>query len=113
MNGVRKWLAAIWAWITGAFDRPYRLIVVEGSFPTRIRSKRLYVLTEDGVPWEARLICPCGCKAALDLNLLPDERPTWRFKADKTGRATLHPSVWRNTDCKSHFILRNGRIKWC
>jgi hypothetical protein len=113
MKAIRTWLMALWAWVNGPFDRPYRLVMVEGRFPAHIDSKRLYVLTEDGVPWEARMICPCGCKAALDLNLLPDDPPTWRFEADEKKRATLHPSVWRKIDCKSHFILRNGRIQWC
>jgi hypothetical protein len=85
---------------------------VEGSFPPRLKSQTLYVLTEDGIPWQAAMICPCGCGTALDLNLLPDERPRWRFTADDKGRASLDPSVWRKVGCKSHFWLRGGRIIW-
>ena len=112
MNMVFGWIAALWAWIVGLFDRPYRLVVVEGRFPDHLNPRRLYVLTEDGDPWEARMICPCGCAAELDLSLLPDDHPTWRFSSDRQGRATLHPSVWRKIGCKSHFFLRGGKIVW-
>lgn len=113
MTWVKAWLASVWVWLVSLFGRPYRLISVEGRYPTRIEPRRVYVLTEDGTPWEARMICPCGCKAVLDLNLLPDDPPSWRIKADQRGRATLHPSVWRKIECKAHFILRDGQIRWC
>ncbi len=29
------------------------------------------------------------------------------------GAATLLPSVWRTTGCKSHFIIYKGRLIWC
>jgi hypothetical protein len=25
----------------------------------------------------------------------------------------LYPSVWRKGGCRSHFIMRKGRIRWC
>ena len=109
-------LAAIWTWITGWFTglfRPrYRLEEVHGAFPPRLRRLTLYVLKEDGTPWQAAMICPCGCGATLEMNLLPDERPMWRYDVSAKGFPSLKPSVWRQVGCRSHFFLRSGQIIW-
>lgn len=105
-------LVAAWTWLLSLFERPYRLEVNEGSFPKRLDRRCIYILTEDGDPWEARMVCPCGCKEELDLNLIPDDHPTWKATADDRGRATLHPSVWRHIGCRSHFWVRKGRVIW-
>jgi hypothetical protein len=98
--------------VSKRFGRRYLLTTVEGAFPAKLKHRRVYVLTEDGTPWQASMICPCGCGKTLELNLLPDERPVWRYSADKKGRVSLLPSVWRQVGCRSHFWLRNGRIMW-
>lgn len=103
----------VWLVARDFFAHRIRLVKVEGAFPKSLKTKTLYILTEDGVPWQAAMICPCGCGEKLDLNLLPDERPCWRFRSDEKSRATLEPSVWRKVGCKSHFWLRSGRIIWC
>jgi hypothetical protein len=112
MRPLLVWLAACWQWLLSFFEPPYRFEVSEGRFPAKLHRRRIYVLTEDGEPWEARLICPCGCGEALDLSLLRDDHPTWTMKADAHGRATLHPSIWRHVGCRSHFFVRGGRIRW-
>jgi len=68
---------------------------------------------EDGFQEQAAMICPCGCRSVLHMNLLPDERPCWRVTRHDDGTATLHPSVWRKKECGSHFWFRNGRVVWC
>lgn len=95
------------------FRRPYRAIVREGSLPKLIAPRTLYILNEDGEAWQATMCCPCGCGSVLDMNLLPDDKVVWRasVETDKTG--SLHPSVWRKVGCRSHFFIRNGRIRWC
>lgn len=92
---------------------PYRTIVVGESLPKRLRRRALYVVQEDGFHEQAAMICPCGCKRVLHMNLLPDERPCWRLTEHEDGTATLHPSVWRKKECGSHFWLWHGRITWC
>jgi Family of unknown function (DUF6527) len=89
-----------------------RAVVSEGALTLDLNPKTLYVVTEDGMAWQAALICPCGCGAQLDLNLLPDERPCWRVCISTDGAASLSPSVWRTEGCRSHFFLREGRIVW-
>ncbi|MER9141803.1 DUF6527 family protein [Mesorhizobium sp. M0871] len=59
------------------------------------------------------MLCPCGCRRVLHMNLLADERPCWRLTRHDDGTTTLHPSVWRTTGCGSHFWFRRGRVEWC
>lgn len=93
--------------------RPYRMQVVEGALPKRLKRRTLYVVQEDGFQEQAAMTCPCGCGRMLQMNLLPDERPCWQLTQHKDGTSSLHPSVWRKKDCGSHFWFRRGRIEWC
>lgn len=92
---------------------PYRTLVVEEALPKKLQGRKLYVVQEDGLPEQVAMICPCGCKRVLHMNLLADERPYWQLTQHKDGTATLHPSVWRKKDCGSHFWFRRGRVQWC
>ena len=95
------------------FVRQYRTLVVDTSLPKQLKSRYLYVVQEDGFEEQAAMLCPCGCGRTLHMNLLPDDRPCWRLTKHGDGTATLHPSVWRQKDCGSHFWLRKGRVIWC
>lgn len=86
---------------------------VEEDAPEHPKARTLYVVTEDGDPWSAAMLCPCGCGETLHMNLLPDERPIWRLKVHEDGTSTLHPSVNRMKGCRAHFWFRNGRVYWC
>jgi hypothetical protein len=92
---------------------PYRTAVVEAALPKKLNRRTLYVVQEDGFEEQVAMLCPCGCKRILHMNLLPDERPCWRLTRHDDGTASLHPSVWRKKDCGSHFWFRRGRVKWC
>jgi hypothetical protein len=56
--------------------------------------------------------CPCGCGDVLIVNL--DERAgrAWRIYRRRSA-VSLYPSYWRDTKCKSHFVLWRNRIFWC
>jgi hypothetical protein len=112
LTRIRRGSAEASVRLAGHVRRRIRVTKVEGKFPAQLAGRKLYVLTEDGVPWQAAMICPCGCQETLELNLLPDERPRWRFSIDAKGRASLSPSVWRKIGCHSHFWLRNGWVVW-
>jgi hypothetical protein len=45
--------------------------------------------------------------------MLENVTPRWDIALDKKGRVSLHPSVWRRIGCRSHFLVRAGRIVWC
>lgn len=73
----------------------------------------LYFVGEGENLWAAAMLCPCGCGERIELNLLPQVRPRWSAEEHEDHTVTLTPSVWRQSGCRSHFILRRGRINWC
>lgn len=92
-------------------ERRYQIAFVDEA-PEALRKMTLYVIGGEH-PWSVALDCPCGCGAAIHLSLLKHERPSWSLNVAKDGWPTLSPSVWRTTDCRSHFFLRKGVIVWC
>ena len=56
------------------------------------------------------LVCPCGCGEMLNVNLDPMAGPSWRLYEGRRGGASLYHSVWRDTGCRSHFIIWRGEI---
>ena len=106
---LRRASERIYCWLVP----PYRTVVVEESLPKELKRRTLYVVQEDGFEEQAAMICPCGCRRVLHMNLFADERPCWRLTEHEDGTASLHPSVWRKKDCGSHFWFRHGRVHWC
>jgi hypothetical protein len=91
---------------------PYGTIVVQEYLPKQLKPSQLYIVEEDGIHEQAAMICPCGCGKILHMNLLTDDKPCWRVTRHADGTASLHPSVWRQKDCGSHFWFRRGRVAW-
>jgi Family of unknown function (DUF6527) len=106
---VQFWLWLL-AWL-GLRTPAFRVVHVT-DIPDKPRSEKLYVAGEDGYAWSAAMLCPCGCGQTLEMNLLPDAKPCWTVTEAPDGLATLHPSVWLKTKCKSHFLLQNGKVRW-
>lgn len=100
-------------WITANLLPKYKVIVVEEFLPDRLDRKALYIVQEDNYTEQAAMICPCGCRQVLHMNMLPDERPCWSLRKHTNGSHSLHPSIWRNKGCHSHFWFSNNRIHWC
>lgn len=92
--------------------RSFRTVNVD-DVPRVVVPGTLYIAGENGHTWFASMRCPCGCKATIQLNLLPDTRPCWTLSTQKDGRVSLSPSVWRKIGCRSHFFVRRGRVEWC
>src|SRR6478752_6425041 len=114
------WLLRVWrliiAWLFGR-DEPATLpavfqLVHVAEEPDVPLPNRLYAVGENGHLWHVVLVCPCGCGEQIALNLLTDDSPCWTL-SEASGVPTLHPSVWRHVECRSHFFLRGGRIEWC
>lgn len=100
-----------WCWLLG---RPAPLKTVKvAELPDELEAKKVYVAGENGFEWFAAMLCPCGCGATLHMSLIPGARPRWSLTVHKDGTLTIHPSVWRLKDCRSHFFLRRGLIVWC
>jgi Family of unknown function (DUF6527) len=64
------------------------------------------------VPRWALFRCPCGCSEVISLPLAAPHNPRWAVYVDEDGFASLYPSVWRNTGCMSHFVIRSGCVFW-
>src|ERR1700730_7348466 len=109
---MRRLLRRLWALLQRRFDPPYKTVTVNGV-PLRLKRRTLYVVEEAGFREQAAMLCPCGCRRVLQMNLLPDDRPYWELVQHANGTATLRPSVWRRKGCHSHFWFRRGRVLWC
>jgi hypothetical protein len=108
----RTWGLETKAWVLNRFAPRYQTVVVEGRLPDELQRLTLYVVQEDGFLEQAAMLCPCGRHHVLHMNLLSDERPCWQLTMHPDGTATLHPSVWRQKDCRSHFWFRRGQVIW-
>lgn len=82
------------------------------DIPDKISSCTVYLIGNQGYYWQAVMICPCGCRKLLHMNLMDDYDPYWKYKL-KGNVISLVPSVNRLVGCKSHFFVTNGKIEWC
>ncbi|MEK6805728.1 MAG: DUF6527 family protein [Pseudomonadota bacterium] len=58
------------------------------------------------------LKCPDGCGETLTINLDPRAAKAWRFYR-RRNQVSIFPSIWRDTGCRSHFIIWHHVIDWC
>jgi hypothetical protein len=68
------------------------------------------VLIKRGRPRLFLLSCPCGCGESFPINLDPQAGPAWRLYRDKRFGLSLFPSVWRDSGCRSHYIIWRDKI---
>lgn len=74
-----------------------------------LAGKDTLVMVERGKPRSLKLRCPCGADHILTVNLDQAAGLAWRLNI--TGSSvSLFPSVWLETGCRCHFILRRNRI---
>lgn len=78
-----------------------------------IDSSDFYHVEFCGTPRWALFKCPCGCGAIVTLSLQRVHSPCWTLEEYQSGRPSLHPSIWRDRGCFSHFWVKDGRILWC
>lgn len=89
---------------------PVRLV---GTFERRSEvSDRLQqpgdvALVERGRPRLLIVKCPCGCGEEYAVNLDREAGKAWRFYI-RDGKLTLYPSVWRDSACQAHYIIRSN-----
>lgn len=113
MNWLRRLWGRIRQWLFGKpRPTPLRTVRVEEQ-PEQVEPDTIYLVGEGQYLWFVVLLCPCGCRAPIQLNMLPQARPCWRVEVHTDGTVSLFPSVWRRQGCKSHFWVRRGRIEWC
>jgi hypothetical protein len=89
----------------------FRIVRVD-EFPAIFEPFNVYLPCDNGHTWIAGLLCPCGCKQKIYLNLLPDIRPCWKIKEPLDGTVTIQPSILQVKGCRSHFFIRKGNVEW-
>ena len=77
-----------------------------------ISERDFIVVNYQEVPRWALLRCPCGCGTVISLPLVSPHKPRWSVYVNEKGLPSLFPSVWQNTGCKSHFVIRSGHVIW-
>jgi hypothetical protein len=82
------------------------------DLPDTLERRTVYLVGDGPEPWSAAMVCPCGCGARIALSLVKEDKPSWKARLSPEGKVTLEPSVWRTKGCRSHFVLRNGRVHW-
>lgn len=110
-----EFVVRFWRWLLRLIlgERPALAFELVDDEPGVLKAGVLYVVGDPKQPWKAMLVCPCGCAETIELNLSPPGHPLWTIVETNGNRATLHPSVWRTTGCRSHFWVRKGEIQWC
>lgn len=68
------------------------------------------VLIDRGGPRWLVLSCPCGCGEQFPINLDPRAGPAWRLYKSNETLLSVFPSVWRDTGCRSHYIIWRGAV---
>jgi hypothetical protein len=63
-----------------------------------------------GIPRSLVIACPDGCGEIITVNLDSRAGPAWRLRPPPV--VSVYPSVWRDSGCRSHFIVSRGKIWW-
>ena len=103
-----------WRRLTSRAFPPRRLRVVDGdSLPRSLPWRDLVLARDADEDWCVGMRCPCGCGQTLELMVIREAAPRWDLSIKAGSLPSLTPSVWRQTGCRSHFWLRDGRVDWC
>lgn len=106
-------LKVAWLRLTEWWAGPRKVIEVQGELPPdQLPPRDLVLLREGGEVWSVMMRCPCGCGQPVELPLIREACPRWSLSVDKSGYATLAPSVWRREGCRAHFFVRGGKVVW-
>lgn len=98
-------------WFKDLFSKIYSYKCMD-EVPDNLKQDVIYLIRHEDYYWQAIMICPCGCKKLLHMNLICEYKPYWDFKIEKRGRISFSPSIHRTVGCKSHFFVRKGKIVW-
>jgi hypothetical protein len=93
--------------------KPSHQVLHVEDIPSTPRKRAIYIVGQKENPWVIAFKCPCGCDANIQLNLLKETRPCWSYRLSAKNKIDLTPSVCRKYGCRSHFFIKNGKVKWC
>ncbi|MGN6211513.1 DUF6527 family protein [Parafilimonas sp.] len=103
----------LFSWLSQIFcqQKVYKAKTTD-DMPDTFAENRVYIIQNEGYSWQAVMVCPCGCKNILHMNLIKEYKPSWKLEVYKNKIVTLHPSISRTVGCKSHFFIRKGKVIW-
>lgn len=117
MKWLKKWLK----WQRKQLNKLYRLwyqfrfrklsVHIVNDIPDQTIPGILFLVGEDEDYWAASMRCPCGCNESITLNLI-GQHPVWQAIEGQSGKITLHPSIHRQTGCRSHYWIRDEIVIW-
>lgn len=111
---MRVWLQWHWRVLRERLEPVRRVYIADGDMlPAVLPARNLILVEEDARPWSIGMRCPCGCGETVELPLSLEVVPRWDLTIDRKKGPSLSPSVWRKTGCRSHYWLKNGRVRWC
>ncbi len=108
-----SWVWRLLGWVRWKLWRTTFRARDAADLPDEIAARTVYVVGGREENWCAVLLCPCGCLETIQLALLKGGRFRWVVSTDRLGAPSIRPSVWRVVGCKSHFVMRCGRVVWC
>ena len=87
-------------------------IIPDNPNPEKLQKDIVYVVGEKRYKKWAYMKCPCGCNEIIMLSLNNNSFPSWSVRQDKLGRATISPSINKLDGCRSHFLVKKGKLIW-
>jgi len=111
VNNFEFFCLSLWRRGRAWLGKPYMTELTD-EMPDKFLPATVYLVGEGEHFWHASMICPCGCRQVLHMNLQADSRPLWQVIRHADGTISLHPSIWRQKGCCAHFWFRNGAIQW-
>jgi hypothetical protein len=87
-------------------------IISDNPNPDNLINDIIYIVVDKNHAKWAYLKCPSGCNEIIMLSLNIKEFPSWCVKQDKFGRASITPSIRKLDGCKSHFLIKKGKLIW-
>jgi hypothetical protein len=72
------------------------------------RDHALVIIRGTDHPKWVVMSCPCGCGEIRRVSVSPKIQPTWRMGLNDDHELSLYPSVWLQSECGAHYILRDN-----
>jgi Family of unknown function (DUF6527) len=115
---VSRWASWLWTSLCHALGhrrriRAYKAVKVVATAPKleEVEPSELVLVRANGKDRWVLLRCPCGCNDVVTLSVQQVHQPHWKLSGVEK-RPTLHPSIWRTEGCRSHFLVREGKVIW-
>lgn len=67
--------------------------------------------TPENFKW-LQLVCPCGCREIIAMNLMKKYHPHWTVDVHEDATITVFPSI-HASKCGAHFWVRRNHVQWC